>query len=712
MKHHTRLGLLSLLILLLSAPMQLRADDMKDSKNFWMNVHSNYLEFTVLMTDLRHSNTWAKDGYIRAYTNSNRTGTPITLLRVYTKDMGNDDTPFWEVFAKNMVHGSKAFMQNNIPMGSDSNADGSLSFDEQTFYINKGSGGNDTYAIIDYYYSPELAGKTWYFFYEYEHNKSGQKVMSLGSTQCSETVDCSKFNTSDYTLARTNIATIQLGLPAMPNDIDQKLQDVRKHIGHYDVTLYYNLFDGTTKTQKESFDCQIQATKCDITIPTEVRNFKSVDITLSARDALEADGGLCFWDERQTWELRDYFPYVPQPNNLGVDYLQFDNKVDLTWNSFSVIDGTDYIKSSYPYVFRIETDQYGTPKAGQKWARRDKLSVIDETQNCSYTDKNVSADGKYYKYLILNVPKEWENKNGLASNELQNPSDETIQSLGHVESDVVSAAAHVSIFNLKQDVTVKDKVRLTWEYSRVPVSGGSGTVNFEVWRCPTGTSNWEAYATDIKGNANPKAGSELSFIDNDLPNNKVSYDYKVVLKLNGGNDQFESDVITAGLLTGTTVTELTATKGTHDDVVRLAWKAAQVGTGNSTFELSRRYAGSNDEFLTINLVSGNSDSYTFEDNTVQPGRYYEYRVKAFAGETVESGDNNYQNMLTDVGFCQARGVISGRVTFGQGDASVEDVRLTLRCNEEGSENQVTGYSLRINGLSTGIKWDADSAEIT
>ncbi len=711
MKHHTRLGLLSLLILLLSAPMQLRADDMKDSKNFWMNVHSNYLEFTVLMTDLRHSNTWAKDGYIRAYTNSNRTGTAITLLRVYTKDMGNDDTPFWEVFAKNMVHGSKAFMQNNIPMGSDSNADGSLSFDEQTFYINKGSGGNDTYAIIDYYYSPELAGKTWYFFYEYEHNKSGQKVMSLGSTQCSETVDCSKFNTSDYTLARTNIATIQLGLPAMPNDIDQKLQDVRKHIGHYDVTLYYNLFDGTTKTQKESFDCQIQATKCDITIPTEVRNFKSVDITLSARDALEADGGLCFWDERQTWELRDYFPYVPQPNNLGVDYLQFDNKVDLTWNSFSVIDGTDYIKSSYPYVFRIETDQYGTPKAGQKWARRDKLSVIDETQNCSYTDKNVSADGKYYKYLILNVPKEWENKSGLTANELQNPSDETIQSLGHIMSDVVSAAAHVSIFNLKQDVTVKDKVRLTWEYSRVPVSGGSGTVNFEVWRCPTGTSNWEAYATDIKGNANPKAGSELSFIDNDLPNNKVSYDYKVVLKLNGGNDQFESDVITAGLLTGTTVTELTATKGTHDDVVRLAWKAAQVGTGNSTFELSRRYAGSNDEFLTINLVSGNSDSYTFEDNTVQPGRYYEYRVKAFAGETVESGDNNYQNMLTDVGFCQARGVISGRITFGQGDASVEDVRLTLRCNEEGSENQVTGYSQRIDGLSTGIKWDADSAEI-
>ena len=711
MKNHTRIGLLSLLILLLSAPTQLHADDMLDSKNFWMNAHSNYLEFTVLVTDLWLNNTYAKNGYIRAYTNSNRTGTAISLLQVYTKDMDNDAIPFWEVFARNMIRGSKAFMQNTIPMG-DSSPDGSLSYDEQTFNVNKGSGSDDTFVIIDYYYSPELAGKTLYFFYEYEHNEIGWKAMSLGSAQCSETVDCSKFNTTDYSLQRKDIGTIQLNLPAIPNDIDQKLQDVRKHIGHYDVMLYYNLFDGTTKTQKESFDCQLGSTSAaNITIPTDVRNFKSVDATIESRDALEADGGQCFWDERQKWELRDIFPYVPQPNNLHIDYLQFDNKVDLTWNSYSIIDGSDYIQSTYPYVFRIETDQYGTPKSGQKWSRRDKLSVISDTQGYSYSDQHVSADGKYYKYLILNVPKEWENKSGLSANELQNPSDETIQSLGHIVSEVVSAAAFVSIFNLQQDVTVKDKVKLTWEYSRVPVSGGSGTVNFEIWRCLTGTSNWEAYATDIKGNANPKAGYTLSFTDSDLPNNTVSYDYKVVLKLNGGQDVFESDVITAGLLTGTTVTALTATKGVHDDVVRLSWKASQVGTSNSTFELSRRYAGSSDEFITINLVSGNSDSYTFEDNTVQPGRYYEYRVKAYAGDKINADDNNYQNMLTDVGFCQARGVISGRVTFGQGDASVEDVRLTLRCGDEGSENQVKGYSQRIDDLSTGITWKADSAEM-
>ena len=275
----------------------------------------------------------------------------------------------------------------------------------------------------------------------------------------------------------------------------------------------------------------------------------------------------------------------------------------------------------------METDAYGTPKAGQSWQRRDKLSAVGSTQHSNYTDKNVAADGKYYKYLILNVPKEWENKTGLSSNDMQSPSEQVINSLGHVESDVVLTAPSVKIYNLQQDIYVKDKESLTWEYSRVPVASGS-TVNFEVWRCLTGTDNWQTYANDIKGDASPKAGSYLTFTDADLPDNKTTYDYKVVLKLNDGKDQFESNVVTAGLLSGTTVTELTATKGTHDKVVRVAWKANQVGTKASNFELRRRYPGTNDEYQTIYNTSGLSDSYTYEDASVQPGRYYEYQVRA------------------------------------------------------------------------------------
>ena len=700
---------MALMLMLVAVPLTVSADDMKESKNYWMNTHSNYMEFNVLVTDLWSKNTWAKDGYIRAYTNSKRQGTAITLLRVYTKDMGNDDETMWNVFARNMLKGAKAYMQNTVPMG-DAKPDGSLELEERTFYVNKGSKADDTFVTIDYYYSPELAGKTWYFFYEYEHNSSGKQIMSLGSAYCSETADCSKFDTGDYTLARTNLTTIQMKLPAMPNDIEQKLQDVRKHVGHYDVTLSYTLFDGTTKMQTEAFDCTTQTSTKDITIPEDVRNFKTVDVTIDARDALEAEGGLCFWDDKRTWNLRDLFPPVPQPNELGADFLQFDNAVDLQWNSYSWTEASNYIESANRYVFRVETDAYGTPKAGQSWQRRDKLSAVGSTQHSNYTDKNVAADGKYYKYLILNVPKEWENKTGLSSNDLQSPSEQVINSLGHVESDVVLTAPSVKIYNLQQDIYVKDKVSLTWEYSRVPVASGS-TVNFEVWRCLTGTDNWQTYANDIKGDASPKAGSYLTFTDADLPDNKTTYDYKVVLKLNDGKDQFESNVVTAGLLSGTTVTELTATKGTHDKVVRVAWKANQVGTKASNFELRRRYAGTNDEYQTIYNTSGLSDSYTYEDASVQPGRYYEYQVRAYAGEKEQYSDNNFQNMLTDVGFCQARGVITGRVSFGTSDNAVEDVRLTLRPSDDDSQGTATSFSQRVSGASTGIAWQADSTEL-
>ena len=210
MTYHARMAFSCLLLMLMAVPLQLRADDMKEAKNFWMNSHSNYMTFTVLVTDLHAVNTWAKDGYIKAYDNPNRSGTPITLLRVYTKDMDNDEEPLWEVFAKNMVRGSKAFMQNTVPMG-DADPQGALKLDETTFYVNKGSGANDTYVIIDYYYSPELAGKTWYFYYEYEHNSSGHKVMSLGSNYCSETVDCSHFDAMDYSLKRTELKDSLIG---------------------------------------------------------------------------------------------------------------------------------------------------------------------------------------------------------------------------------------------------------------------------------------------------------------------------------------------------------------------------------------------------------------------------------------------------------------------------------------------------------------------
>ena len=84
------------------------------------------------------------------------------------------------------------------------------------------------------------------------------------------------------------------------------------------------------------------------------------------------------------------------------------------------------------------------------------------------------------------------------------------------------------IYNLQQDTTMTDKVKLTWQYSRVPTSTSS--VKFKVMRMST------------------------------------RYDYKVRVTI--GDYEFESDRISAGLLSGSQVKTFEATKGVHEGTVR------------------------------------------------------------------------------------------------------------------------------------------------
>ena len=310
---------------------------------------------------------------------------------------------------------------------------------------------------------------------------------------------------------------------------------------------------------------------------------------------------------------------------------------------------------------------------GEKWEQLSVRPEIGSTQNYSYSDNSIEPN-KYYKYLILNVPKTWEGSADIANHELDNPSDATINMLGHVESGVVSTSPTMDIYGLTQDVTVEDKVKLNWQYSRVPVK--SKTVRFQLLRRIAGSDSW-GNLDEVQAEANPAAGTVVSYTDNTIASNRVRYDYKVQLPINDNKNIFESDITTAGVISGSTITALDATKGQHADIVRVKWDVKQVGTDATNFELFRRYANSKDDFMKIYATSGNSDSYSFDDNTVQPGYYYEYKIEAYAGDKASYGNTSYQNALTAIGFCQSTGTISGRVTFGSSVTSVDDVRLTF-----------------------------------
>lgn len=697
-------------VVLLSAVTQVAyADRLKDDQYYKVTEHTDHVTLEILIADGKSTDTWCEWGSVRAYSENGRKGTVYHIMDVET-DHHADDSENWEFYAQTKMPGSRAWLTNTSTgveqeIGPSQGTEWRDRTGNVRYIMYKGKDNLYPTVKIDFYYGPEMAGKKWYFYYEYKHNKGSSHNMSMGGAYCSDRMGLGSINTRDFSYTREGIDKIKFTVPGMPDDVPSKLKSNRWHEGFYHLFFTYTLQDGSIKKSEETLECQTGNSKTyEIAIPEDVGNFKKLDLSIEVLDQLKCENDKNFYSSYCTYLRKSIFPTVPVPLGLSAEYLQFDNKADLSWNAFPTGE-SNYIEASIPYIYRVETDKNGDPLSGQTWNRRTSLNAIGTTQAQGYTDANVSAN-KYYKYMVVNVPKEWIDNHSIQNSDLNSPSEKLLFKLGYTVSDVLGSAPDMSIYNLRQDTTVTDKVRIVWEYSRVPVS--TKNITFQIMSREKGKSEWINYGT-VTGPANPTSDDVISFTDNTLPNARSTYQYKIVLSINNGTNTFESDVLTAGLLSGTIIRTVSATKGTHENVVRVSWTVKHVGTDNTNYEVYRRYAGTTGEYLKVHSVSGHSDSYTYEDNTVQPGYYYEYKVDAYSGDKQSSADNTYQNTLSDVGFCQARGVISGKVSFGSGNA-VDNVRLSLRSNASDDGNVIRGYSQRVDGVSAGIKWDADSAE--
>ena len=582
-----------------------------------------------------------------------------------------------------------------------------INWDRTSYTITKLGSWKYPQAKIDFYWGPQMAGRTWYIYYEGKVDNGKSLTYYMGSVYCAARMSRNSLDASNFTCERTGPDKLKFTMPPVPtnNCSNSTVKNDQKHEAWYNLRLTYTLYDGSTRQQSVKFDCEASRASHDITIPEGVGNYKSVDLRVEAVDAYKAvENGEYFYKESKTFDRNNLLPSVPVPTGLGTEYHQYDAQTDLSWTAFTSYGGNyNYYQTAEPYVYRVETDANGTPLSGQSWSRRGTLSQIGAKRTMTYSDKQGLQSNRYYKYMVVNVPSDWKNS---MSSQLSSPDAAVLRLLGYCESGVVSTAPTASIYNLQQNTEVTDRVELQWQYSRVPVN--SSDISFEVWRALYGTSEWTKIGS-VTAKANPDAGTVAKFTDANLENNIVRYDYKVTLSINSGENKFESDAITAGLISGTSVQSISATKGTHESTVRVQWKARQVGTGNTNYDLYRRYVDdSNSDWMKVYSVSGTSDSYTYEDNTVQPGYYYEYRVEAYAG--VKDENDTPLSIGTDIGFCQARGVVSGRVTFSSAGTAVDGVRITLRPGSDDSSAPVQGYSQRVDGASTGITWEADSAE--
>lgn len=653
--------------------------------NAWHSTDHICME--VFLADLDHTNTFSDGGYVYAK-NSSKT---IKLMYLRYINQGDDESQTAEVKAYVVENNARAWFTNSL-IGEQK-----VGTSESSFWLTKwGSDNHYMTAKIDYYYPAEMANSTWTIYYEFKHSNGKDYTITLASSvQTSQKLGLSEFNDEQYKYDRVAPDKIQFTTPKLPDDIPSKLSDVRMRTCSYDVTYTFYKQDGSKEYLNDSYECSKSQEKTyNTTIPQSVGNPQQIDVKVVANQGVK-DPDNYFWTTKRTYIKSNAILVVPVPGSISMEYRQFDKAATLLWF---------HSKSSYnmlctPYIYRIETDENGNTLSGKSWSKRGTVSPPEYNMSLSYNDEGVQQGG-YYRYMVMNVPTDWID-NGINNTSLNSPSENLINQLGHRISDVMDTTPSMSIYNLKQDTTVQDKVRLTWEYSRVPTD--ASTVTFKVLRKVSEDSGWSEYG-NVTGDANPAAGSVLSFVDTDLPDVSTRYQYKVQLSLNNGAYVFESDAIYAGILMGSHAIVFDASKGTHDATVRLTWEVKQAGSGSTSFVVSRRYVNSDDEFMRIYSTSGTLEVYTYEDNTVQPGYYYEYKIDSYSG-------NVLQNTLYDVGFCQARGVISGRVTFGSGSA-VEDVRLSLRASDADDENTKNGYSQRVDGASTGIVWDVDSDEMS
>ena len=698
--------LLLLTLLAWLVPQQAVADKLYDSGYFKLeSVSSDHFRVKILVADLVDRDDWlVSNSRLMAYSGYGRTGTSYKLVNVYSHDQGDNEGNTHSITACYDMRGATAILVN------DNNK--RISWDRTAYTITKQDGWKYPQAIIDFYWGPQMAGNTWYIYFEGTHDgdSSAKLIYYLGSVTCERSMGRTALDAASWELKRPEPKKLQFSIPSVPtnNAGNNDVKNDQKHEAWYDLTLTYTTYDGKKKEEQYKYDCGTARSTYDIDIPGDVNNYRSLDVKVVATDAYKAvENGEYFYKTPRVYDKKNYLPTVPVPSGLGTEYHQFDNKVDLTWTAFTRYGGTyNYYNDSEPYVYRIETDKYGTPLSGQSWSRRGTLSQIGSNTAMSYSDKDKQGlqPNRYFKYMVVNVPKAWKTT---LSAQLSNPGDDLLKLLGYCESTVVSTAPQMDVYDLQQDLSVTDKVKLLWQYSRIPVS--SSDVTFEVWRAPYGSEQWTSIGT-IKAKANPAAGTKPSFEDENLENNTVRYHYKVSITINDGVNKAESNVITGSLLSGSSIKTFAATKGTHEGTVRLQWDVKQVGTGNTNYDVYRRYVGGEEsDWMRIYTTVGTSESYTYEDNTVQPGYYYDYRVECYSGTKADG--TTELSTKEDIGFCQARGVVSGRVTFGSG-STVEDVRITLRPGGEDGDNAVRGYSQRVSDASTGIAWDASQEELS
>ena len=369
------------------------------------------------------------------------------------------------------------------------------------------------------------------------------------------------------------------------------------------------------------------------------------------------------------------------PTDLTLSTELWEKKVILKWG----VNETDKDKAGTWTIYRRKN---GDPA--------DSRTVV--TSGLAYgtrqfTDTDVPYDTEYL-YEVVFVP---------------NNFNSTVVAADLTASKTATLERNFTFSSLTASETFEDKIVFSWKHSPYQ-NAASHNYTLIVQRStsdptlPAEQMVWQDVKTYNIGSKTTTSGSY-----EDVQDLESFQDYSYRLKTTVFDKDYVSEKVTGHLAGMSYVTDFSATRGTYSSMVKLKWTVKQVGNSLTYYDVQRRPLGSGDEdnWITLATVSGVASSYSYDDVTALPGSYNQYRITTWTMYHDERKGNS--TTLTD-GFSVATGVISGRITYGNGTA-VEGVKVTLIQNSSDGEVMNAMRSLKFTGAKSGMIYNTTGKDV-
>ncbi len=388
-------------------------------------------------------------------------------------------------------------------------------------------------------------------------------------------------------------------------------------------------------------------------------------------------------------------PYT-RPKSVTVEFDKWNKKNIVKWTRQEKVTGYNGLNTMDVecrndgkwYVIRYEKG-----KAADNY---ELVGSLEGNASQSYLTDEKIIYGKQYVYRVIFLPSILESK--YKDNLTKLPGyNRTHNNTDLWEEQSGSTKLNVPI-TLTQDKTYDKDVFLKWQYS-IPLNGLAWTIEYK----KTGEKTWLSKTETIPVDPNQ---TEASAHFSGTVCDPITYRIKTSVD----EDVIYSDTLSTTLPSGSYISDVTATTGTEETEVKVKWKVKNPDIVNDIYyRVLRRPIGAEGPDSWTELTSsvhGTATEYEYTDTRPLAGTYYEYTVEAFGAKC---GD---QLMKSDAvvtpGFSQARGTITGHISFGSGTA-VAGVRVNLvKSSTDEANSQPQFLSRRIDGEGAGLQWRANS----